>query len=128
LQVLAIKSDLVLHDIFYNIFNFTVFDLHPNLVRSSFYGTFSGITFHLPVKFTREPPPAEDKGGKKKKGKKGKSDLTAASTASTTSTTSASTTTSATTASFRSEVQKERLTFLSLLLYRLFSFIRPYIV
>lgn len=86
-QVLAIKSDLVLHDIFYNIFNFTVFDQHPNLVRSSFYGTFSGITFHLPVKFSREPPPVEEEKGKKKKGRKGsKTETTTTSTATTTTT------------------------------------------
>ena len=58
-QVLAIKSDLVLHDIYYNIFNFSIFSTHPNLVRSSFYGTFSGITFYMPVKIYRSPPPLQ---------------------------------------------------------------------
>jgi hypothetical protein len=52
-QVLAIKSDLVLHNIYYNLFNFSVFNLHRNLVLSSFYGTYSGITFYLPVTFFR---------------------------------------------------------------------------
>lgn len=70
-QVLAIKSDLVLHDIYYNIFDFKVFEAHPNLVRSSFYGTFSGITFYMPVKFIRIPEVVEPKPkGKKDKIKK----------------------------------------------------------
>ncbi len=55
-QVLAIKSDLVLHDIYYNLYNFSIFLDHPNLVKSSFYGTYSGITFYLPVTFFRVKP------------------------------------------------------------------------
>jgi len=50
-QVLAIKSDLTLHNIYYNKFDFSVFSIHRNLVKSSFYGTYSGITFYLPVTF-----------------------------------------------------------------------------
>ena len=54
-QVLAIKSDLVFHNTYYNLFNFSIFKQHPNLVRSSFYGTYSGkhfnnLTFQSPVK------------------------------------------------------------------------------
>ncbi len=56
-QVRSIKSDLVIHDIYYNNFNFSIFTGHPNLIRSSFYGTFSGITFYLPVQFWRYKPP-----------------------------------------------------------------------
>lgn len=52
-QVLAIKSDLVLHNIYYNEFNYTMFYDRPNLIRSSFYGTYSGITFYMPVTFFR---------------------------------------------------------------------------
>ena len=48
-QVLAIKSDLVLHNIYYNLYNYSQFSTYPNLVKSSFYGTYSGITFYLPV-------------------------------------------------------------------------------
>jgi hypothetical protein len=55
-QVLAIKSDLVFHDIYYNLFNFSIFANFPNLVKSSFYGTYSGITFYLPVTFYRIKP------------------------------------------------------------------------
>ena len=44
-QVLAIKSDLVFHNNYYNVFNFSIFKQHPNLVRSSFYGTYSGEFF-----------------------------------------------------------------------------------
>ena len=56
-QVLAIKSDLVLHNIYYNQFNFSIFKIHRNLVKSSFYGTYSGITFYLPVTFYRSKAP-----------------------------------------------------------------------
>ncbi len=52
-QVLAIKSDLSLHSGYYNKFNFSIFSSYPNLVKSSFYGTYSGITFYLPVTFFR---------------------------------------------------------------------------
>ena len=55
-QVLAIKSDLVFHNIYYNLYNFSIFSEHPNLVKSSFYGTYSGITFYLPVTFYRIKP------------------------------------------------------------------------
>ena len=48
-QVLAIKSDLVLHSLYYKLYNFSQFSAYPNLVKSSFYGTYSGITFYLPV-------------------------------------------------------------------------------
>ena len=57
-QVLAIKSDLVFHNIYYNLYNFSIFHLHPNLVKSSFYGTYSGITFYLPVRFYRAKSPS----------------------------------------------------------------------
>ena len=60
----------------YNLFNFSIFKQHPNLVRSSFYGTYSGdfflkldlskrilivfkkigITFYLPVTFYKVRP------------------------------------------------------------------------
>jgi hypothetical protein len=53
-QVLAIKSDLVFHNIYYNLYNFSIFSENQNLVRSSFYGTYSGITFYLPVTFYRQ--------------------------------------------------------------------------
>jgi hypothetical protein len=59
-QVLALKSDLVIHDTFYNKFNFSVFEKYPNLVKSSFYGTYSGATFYLPVTHFR--PLAPQKG------------------------------------------------------------------
>ncbi len=52
-QVRSIKSDLLIHDVIYNTFNFSMFAAHPNLIRSTFYGTFSGITFYLPVTFWR---------------------------------------------------------------------------
>ena len=52
-QVLAIKSDLVLHSIYYNLYNYSQFSTYPNLVKSSFYGTYSGITFYLPVTLYR---------------------------------------------------------------------------
>ena len=55
-QVLAIKSDLVFHDIYYNMYNFSIFSNYPNLVKSSFYGTYSGITFYLPVTFYKIKP------------------------------------------------------------------------
>ena len=55
-QVLAIKSDLVLHNLYYNKYNFSVFSQFRNLVKSSFYGTYSGITFYLPVTFYRNKP------------------------------------------------------------------------
>jgi hypothetical protein len=55
-QILAIKSDLVFHDIYYDKYNFSIFAKHPNLVRSSFYGTYSGMTFYLPVTFYRIKP------------------------------------------------------------------------
>ena len=59
-QVLAIKSDLVLHDIYYNLFNYSIFTMHPNLVKSSFYGTYSGITFYLPVTLYRPKTSEQD--------------------------------------------------------------------
>jgi len=52
-QVLAIKSDLVLHNIYYNAYNYSMFYDRPNLIRSSFYGTYSGITFYIPVTLFR---------------------------------------------------------------------------
>lgn len=51
-QILAIKLDLKIHDVVYNLFNYSMFLKYPNLVKSSFYGTYSGITFYLPVTFT----------------------------------------------------------------------------
>ncbi|CAF0767753.1 unnamed protein product [Brachionus calyciflorus] len=53
-QALAIKSDLTLHNIYYNKYNFSMFSDYQNLVKSSFYGTYSGITFYLPVTFFRQ--------------------------------------------------------------------------
>ena len=53
-QVLAIKSDLILHNIYYHLFNYSIFTAYPNLAKSSFYGTYSGITFYLPVTFFRK--------------------------------------------------------------------------
>lgn len=50
-QAIAIKSDLVLHNIYYNEYNYSMFYDKPNLIRSSFYGTYSGITFYIPVTF-----------------------------------------------------------------------------
>ncbi|RNA43660.1 hypothetical protein BpHYR1_031945 [Brachionus plicatilis] len=52
-QVLAIKSDLVFHDIYYKQYNFSMHLEYANLVKSSFYGTYSGITFFMPVTFYR---------------------------------------------------------------------------
>ncbi len=52
-QVLAIKSDLIIHNLYYNLYNFSMFTAHPNLIKSSFYGTYSGITFYLPVTYFR---------------------------------------------------------------------------
>lgn len=60
-QVLALKSDLIVHDDFYHKFNFSVFRKHPNLVKSSFYGTYSGATFYLPVTLFRPVRNAEKK-------------------------------------------------------------------
>lgn len=59
-QVLAIKSDLSLHDIYYHRYNFSIFSSFPNLVKSSFYGTYSGITFYLPVTFYRPKNNTQD--------------------------------------------------------------------
>ena len=50
-QALAIKSDLLIHSIYYNLYNFSIFANYPNLIKSSFYGTYSGITFYLPVTY-----------------------------------------------------------------------------
>ncbi|CAF0767770.1 unnamed protein product [Brachionus calyciflorus] len=52
-QILAIKSDLVFHNLYYQKYNLSMYSEYPNLVRSSFYGTYSGITFFLPVTFYR---------------------------------------------------------------------------
>jgi hypothetical protein len=59
-QVLAIKYDLVMHDMYYNSYNFSIFTEHPNLVKSSFYGTYSGITFYLPVTVFRPKSNSSD--------------------------------------------------------------------
>lgn len=48
-QVLAIKYDLVMHHDYYSQYNFSIFHEHKNLVKASFYGTYSGLTFYLPV-------------------------------------------------------------------------------
>lgn len=53
-QILAIKSDLVFHDIYYKQYNYSIHMEYPNLVKSSFYGTYSGLTFFMPVTFTRK--------------------------------------------------------------------------
>lgn len=42
-QILAIKLDLKIHDVVYNSFNYSMYLTYPNLVKSSFYGTYSGI-------------------------------------------------------------------------------------
>jgi hypothetical protein len=52
-QVLAIKADLLIHHLIYDKFNFTLYAVHKNLIRSYFYGTYSGMTFYLPVTFYR---------------------------------------------------------------------------
>lgn len=52
-QVLALKHELILHDIVYKKFDFSVFEKYPNLVMSSFYGSYSGSTFYLPVTLYR---------------------------------------------------------------------------
>lgn len=52
-QALAIKSDLTIHNIYYKKYNFSMFNEYQNLIKSSFYGTYSGITFYLPVTFYR---------------------------------------------------------------------------
>jgi hypothetical protein len=48
-QVLAIESDLAIHDIYYNVYNFSIHTMYPNLVKSSFYASYSGIIFSMPV-------------------------------------------------------------------------------
>lgn len=53
-QALAIKYDLILHDLYYNSYNYTMFYDMPNLIKSSFYGTYSGITFYIPVTLFRD--------------------------------------------------------------------------
>jgi hypothetical protein len=52
-QVLAMKSDLLLHNSYFHLYNFSLFVQNKNLVLSAFYGTYSGITFYLPVTFAR---------------------------------------------------------------------------
>lgn len=52
-QALALKSDLLVHSRFYEKYNFSMFTKYPNLVKSAFYGTYSGATFYLPVTFFR---------------------------------------------------------------------------
>lgn len=44
-QILAIKLDLKIHETIYNSFNYTMYLEYPNLVKSSFYGTYSGNIF-----------------------------------------------------------------------------------
>lgn len=58
-QALALKSDLILHDLMYEKFDLSIFEEHPNLVRSAFYGTYSGATFYLPVTFFRRKTDSE---------------------------------------------------------------------
>ena len=50
-QVVAIKADLYIHHLIYYKFNFSMYNSNKNLVRSYFYGTYSGMTFYLPVTF-----------------------------------------------------------------------------
>ena len=52
-HVAALKLELILHDIVYNKFDFSVFEKNPNLVLSSFYGSYSGSTFYFPVTLFR---------------------------------------------------------------------------
>jgi len=44
-QISAIKLDLKIHNIVYNLFNYSMYLKYPNLVKSSFYGTYSGKQF-----------------------------------------------------------------------------------
>ena len=52
-QVVAIKADLLMHHKIYDHFDFSLYTSNKNLIRSYFYGTYSGMTFYLPVTFFR---------------------------------------------------------------------------
>ena len=50
-QILSVKADLALHEVFYNAFNSCIYSDYPNSIVSSFYGSYSGLTFYMPLGF-----------------------------------------------------------------------------
>ena len=62
-QILSVKSDIVLHDIFYSKLNSTKShrsSLTSNQIVSSFYGSYSGLTFYFPTAFFKPKQFSDD--------------------------------------------------------------------